>query len=214
MPMLSKNSESGGKIIQAASKLFASQGYHGTSTRQIAHLAEVAENTLFRQFAHKEELFWVTLRDHSSRFRLSRDLQDGLEQCEPPEIVLPKILDLFTDTARFKPEFFQMVAVAFLELHWKAELFGNDFLSPIMLQISGYLETNIKCGRIRGKDPAILMAALITTTLIHPEISRLICRDKSLYRDTQCAGREYSRFWLDLLAVKPSNAPPHRFGEY
>jgi len=52
------------KIAQAAAKLFANQGYHGTSTREIARLSEVSENTLFRHFENKEELFWSALRSH------------------------------------------------------------------------------------------------------------------------------------------------------
>jgi AcrR family transcriptional regulator len=54
-----KNSERAGKIVQAAAQLFARQGYHGTSTREIAHLADISENTLFRYFEHKEDLFWT-----------------------------------------------------------------------------------------------------------------------------------------------------------
>jgi hypothetical protein len=50
------------KAVQAAGKLFARQGYHGTSTREIAQLGEVSENTLFRHFDHKEDLFWAAIR--------------------------------------------------------------------------------------------------------------------------------------------------------
>jgi hypothetical protein len=70
MPVISKSSATTDKIIEAASKLFSRQGYHGTSTRQIAQLAGVGENTLFRQFDHKEENFWSNLRYHWSGLKL------------------------------------------------------------------------------------------------------------------------------------------------
>jgi AcrR family transcriptional regulator len=187
------------KIIEAATKLFARQGYHGTRTRQIAHLAGVGENTLFRQFNHKEDLFWSALHYHSSGLKLCRDLVDGLTQCDTPQVVLPKILDLLTEMASYKPELLRLIAVAFLELHWKADQFGDEYLSPGLVKISRYLEINIEQGKLRQVDPAILTTALMMTTVVHPGISKLIDRNRSLYRSSGEAGRTYSKFWLALL---------------
>src|ERR1039458_6892443 len=104
MPIVAKTSGSSDKIIEAAGKLFARQGFHGTTTRQIAQLADVGENTIFRQFVHKEQLFWSTLQAQSSGLKLRRDLEEGLLRCDSPQIVLPKIIDLLTDIANYKPE--------------------------------------------------------------------------------------------------------------
>ncbi|MFN2144583.1 MAG: TetR/AcrR family transcriptional regulator [Anaerolineales bacterium] len=45
-----------GRIMQAASRLFAEKGYAGTTTRAIAELAEVNEVTIFRHFGTKDNL--------------------------------------------------------------------------------------------------------------------------------------------------------------
>jgi len=44
------------KILKAALKLFAQQGYSGTTTRELAQLAGVAEGTLFRHFESKKAI--------------------------------------------------------------------------------------------------------------------------------------------------------------
>jgi len=44
------------RILQAAEKLFARQGFDGTSTRDLAQAAGVAEGTLFRHFANKKAI--------------------------------------------------------------------------------------------------------------------------------------------------------------
>ena len=44
------------KIIYTAARLFVDQGFHGTSTAQIAKEANVATGTLFHHFKSKEEL--------------------------------------------------------------------------------------------------------------------------------------------------------------
>ncbi|QNP29520.1 TetR/AcrR family transcriptional regulator [Cylindrospermopsis curvispora] len=44
------------RILIAALRLFASQGFDGTTTRDLAHAAGVAEGTLFRHFANKKAI--------------------------------------------------------------------------------------------------------------------------------------------------------------
>ncbi len=44
------------KILQAALKLFARQGYDGTTTKDLAKLAGVAEGTVFRHFENKKAI--------------------------------------------------------------------------------------------------------------------------------------------------------------
>jgi AcrR family transcriptional regulator len=104
MPVVSKSAVRTDQILQAAGKLFACQGYHGTSTREIARLAEVSENTLFRHFENKEELFWSSLRSCSAGLKFRRDVLEGLTKCGPPEVVLPKVLDMLADTVNYRPE--------------------------------------------------------------------------------------------------------------
>src|ERR1035441_6198987 len=89
MPHTPKSLERTDKIVQAAGKLFARQGYNGTSTREIAQLADVSENTLFRHFDHKEDIFWAALRWHSSGLRLRSEILEEMENCEAPEVILP-----------------------------------------------------------------------------------------------------------------------------
>jgi AcrR family transcriptional regulator len=44
------------RILQAARRLFARQGYDGTTTRELAQAAGVAEGTIFRHFENKKAI--------------------------------------------------------------------------------------------------------------------------------------------------------------
>jgi AcrR family transcriptional regulator len=44
------------KILQAAQKLFARHGYDGTTTKELAETAGIAEGTLFRHFTNKKAI--------------------------------------------------------------------------------------------------------------------------------------------------------------
>jgi len=202
MPVTPKSSVRGDKILQAAGKLFARQGYYGTSTREIARLAGVSENTLFRHFENKEELFWASLRSYSAGLKFRQDVLRGITQCDSPEAVLPKLIEMLADTVNHRPELLRLIAVAFIELHTKADEFCLEFLSPVFSTINHYLEMNIKGGKIRNLDPTILTSALMMTVLTHPGIYNLIDGNKPVYSNSLEAHRAYARFWLDLIVPR------------
>lgn len=195
-----KNSTTRQKITVAAAQLFARQGYHGTSTREIARLADVSENTLFRLFERKEELFWTALRSRCSVAILRRDLIEGMDRGDVPEVVLPKIIEFLTDIINFSPELLRLIAVAFLEMQWKADAFCDECISPTFSAISKYLATRIQKGSVRKLDPTMVTVALTTMVLVHPWISRHSVEDKTVYSDGREAQRAYIEFWLDILA--------------
>ena len=56
------------RILEAALKVFASEGYTGATTRKIAEEANVAEVTLFRKFRSKENLLKEVLNNNRTVF--------------------------------------------------------------------------------------------------------------------------------------------------
>ena len=188
------------KIVAAAGKLFARQGYHATSTREVAQLADVGENTVFRHFNNKEGLFWATLEAQFAELELSKELTDGRQQHKAPELVLPRILELLSDTADFKPELLRLIAVAFLELQGKMDGFCHKHLSPFLNVVNNYFEASIESGKMRDLDTTILTSALIMTSLAHASINSLIDSDKTSYSNRLKAHRSHASFWLDVLA--------------
>lgn len=200
MTFTSKNSEQINKIVHAAAQLFARQGYHGTSTREIARLADISENTLFRYFEHKEDLFWAALRSRLSGLELRRDLLSGISDGASPEVVLPQIFALLIDTAILKPELLRLMAIAFIELRWKAAAVCYEYLSPVFSAVNGYLASTIESGKLRNVDPSLLTATLATSVMVHPEFTKLIAGAPPPYSDTREAIQVYTKFWLDVLS--------------
>lgn len=62
------------RIIQAASELFAEQGYTGTSMDQIAEAAGVSKGTIFYNYKNKSELFEQLIRS------AALTIADGMQQ--------------------------------------------------------------------------------------------------------------------------------------
>lgn len=64
-------------IMEAATRLFADEGFHGTSTRKIAAAAGVSEGTLFHYFKTKNVLLLAILDDFYAG--LNRSAQEGIQ---------------------------------------------------------------------------------------------------------------------------------------
>ena len=73
------------RIVEASVRLFSNQGFNGTSTREIARLADVNESSVFRYFPTKEGLFWAALQSCLDKVCLRKDLKTGLAQAGDPE---------------------------------------------------------------------------------------------------------------------------------
>lgn len=206
MPL--KNSVRTERIVDAAAQLFARQGYHGTSTREIARLAEVSENTLFRHFDHKEDIFWSALRQNVAALRPRWELLGGIKAGESPEVVLPKILELLADAANCKPDVIRLIAVAFVELQGKAESLCRELILPVFSEISRYLAASVQKGEVVEVDPTLLAASLMSMVLIHPQLTRLVDSTTTTVLDNRANVNAYSKFWLDVLSPRlPSSAP-------
>jgi len=198
---MAKKSDVPDRIVHAAVALFSRQGYHGTSTREIARLADVSEVTVFRYFERKEDIFWSALSASFSAIKLRIGLLDPGSECEPPEVILPRILSLLIDTATFSPEMVRLVAVAFLEVRGRAEEVCREHLTPLFNAIAGYLQASILKGTVKDLDPSIMTAAIMLTVFAQPELSRFVegCRLSRL--DSRQTIEAYTTFWLSTLAT-------------
>lgn len=69
------------RILQAASRLFAQRGYHGTSTRDIAQEVGIRQPSLFHHFANKRRIMGTLQRlEFTPTLRLLEAANNGGEQ--------------------------------------------------------------------------------------------------------------------------------------
>src|ERR1700722_4414288 len=204
MTKASKQSDCTSQLLNAAAQLFAHQGYHRTTTREIAHLAGVSENTLFRHFSRKEDLFWSALRSRLSGLKFQRSLLGGITETEAPKVIIPKIIHLFVETGTLRPETVRLISVAYLELHWKADDVCREYLSPLVSLIHRYIRVSIERGTMLNTDPTMATVALMMTVMGYPGLSKLISGQLSIHLDSQEIIKAHSQFWLSAFT------PPDR----
>jgi AcrR family transcriptional regulator len=196
---MAKKTDVPSRIVRAAIALFSRQGYHRTSTRDIARLADVSEVTLYRHFEHKEDVFWAAL---ASCFETIKPRLGSLEpgaRNSAPEVFLPRIVHMLVDTATFSPELARLVAIALLEVRGKAEEVCRGHMTPLFTTITKYLQSNIEAGYIRNLDPAIMAVGIALTVFAQPDLSKLIEGCVLSRMDNRAVVETYTQFWLGAL---------------
>ena len=98
-----------------------------------------------------------------------------------------------------------MIAVALIELRWKAESICQQRLTPVFAAFTRYLARNIEMGRIRNLDTRMITSALAMTAIVHPDLSRLISGGPPPHPDSRDAVRAYTKFWLDIPTPQSIN---------
>ena len=186
------------RIIEAAAHLFSRQGFSGTSTREIARLADVNETSLFRYFPTKQDIFWAALQSRLERLRIRKELQSALANRGRPEVVVPLIAELLVHISTFHMELIWLLYVGFLELGP-----GTGRLSRA--SCAGYpghqrvSRPSVKSGTLRDVDPSLATVAFAATVLAHQGLYPLLESTGSPFANTDEAVLAYSRFWLNAL---------------
>jgi len=187
------------RITRAAIALFSRQGYHGTSTRDIARLADVSEVTLYRYFEHKEDIFWAALDCCFDALKPRLTSLQANRGSLTPHAFLRKALNVLVDTATFSPELIRLIAIALLEMRGKAEDVCRGHISPFLALMSTYFQDNIEAGNMRNLNASISALAISLTVLGQPELSRLFDGCELSKMDRSDVVNAYSEFWIGAL---------------
>ncbi len=189
--------------------IFARQGYHGTSTREIARLSNLSEVTLFRHYENKGALFLDVLESNLDIITYRSNFLRKPSTPSRLEDMLPQIFALMHDLATYAPQVIKLIAIAYLEVHGEAEDICSTRLSAIFREVAGYLDKNMKTGRLRSMDPGMTAAAMALSAIAQAEIKRFGVVQPHSRSTTRKTIEEFATFWGSILIPGPSNRPAH-----
>ncbi|MGH2582151.1 MAG: TetR/AcrR family transcriptional regulator [Anaerolineales bacterium] len=146
---------SSGRVAEAAFELFVTQGYHGTSMRQIAEAAGLKPASIYNHFTSKEEIFRLILLERHPYHELLPILETA-EGENTEELIRNVALRAFK-SIRKRKELLHLLFIEIVEFDGKhlGEIFRT--ISPRVLKFLGRLP--ITKGELRPiSKPNILMS--------------------------------------------------------
>ena len=139
------------QILDAATRLFAEKGFHRTTTKDIADLADVAEGTLYNYFANKDDLLFGIMQrlTHSMSFDVMHI--EALPTADTREHFIA-LLQTYRD---FQYQNATMLQALLSEILANTELrqrYYQQLLEPSIIALEKDLSKHSKLGQIRPVD--------------------------------------------------------------
>jgi len=140
------------KILDAAIRVFASEGYEGATTRKIAEAAGVNEVTLFRKFQSKENILRAVIT-------INRDVilktLDSVLRMEKEEDIETCLRTIGIGLMKVMRERVHIMVILIAEGRRNPEIAAilESVIQIIVARISEYFEFLIQNGKMRYTDP-------------------------------------------------------------
>lgn len=141
------------RILQAGKQLFAQKGYEGTTTKDLAAAAGVAEGTLFRHFANKKAILievatqgWVEILTD-----LLTELSEMGSYKAVSQVLQRRMMNLHENS--------DMMRVCFMEAQFHPELRDRvqaEVIDKMMNVAEAFFQTAMERGIYRPMNPKVV----------------------------------------------------------
>jgi AcrR family transcriptional regulator len=182
------------QIIDVARDLFASRGYEGTTTRELAETVGINEALLFRHFPTKEDLYWAVLQHmidmRGTKDRLREYVGAGMSDRETLITIGREILNRNLQLTR-------LLFYSALERHELSERFFKTHVIAYHEIVREFIHNGMVEGRFRVMDPLLAARAFIGMFSYHFQIQELFSGKKYQQFENEDVVEQLVDIWLD-----------------
>lgn len=187
------------QILRVAIKLFAYEGFNGTTTKKIAQEAGVSEAMVFRHFATKRELYHAIL-DHKACEGGNPNPCEWAGEAlaaKDDEQFFYQILISALNHHEEDPEFMRLLFHSALEGHELAEMFVEQNIVPLYEFMSAYISQRQADGALRDDiNPRVIIRAFVGM-MIHHSLNNTLWDKKRHLLDI--SNEEAARSFVEIL---------------
>lgn len=145
------------KILKAAERLFAKQGYHGTEVESIARAAGVSKGTVYNYFENKAEILFSDIEDGLQE--LNKRMSEGTKSIKGSTEKLKKGIEIYIDhLEKNRP----LLKILFGE-HLHLAAFKNRYYKSIFARtehLERIIREAIENGEMKKVDPYVAATSL------------------------------------------------------
>jgi TetR/AcrR family transcriptional regulator len=155
------------RILREAMACFATNGFRGTTTRELAARAGITEAALYRYFPSKEALYGAIVdRKMVAPPILSEGLREDAERGDD-RAVLVGLARAILERGQADPAFLRILTFTALEGHALAEPFFAARVRKLREFLADYLARRVAEGAFRPVDPMLASRAFLGMVFDH-----------------------------------------------
>jgi AcrR family transcriptional regulator len=184
------------QILAIATRIFAQQGFQGTTTKLIAERSGVTEALIFRHFPGKEELYWAVIERKIDCAAPIEHLVENLEAGGNDLEVLSRVALEVLERRSKDQTLTRLLLYTALEKHELSERFFRNYISNYFEVLARFIRDGIRAGRFRKVDPLLAARGFVGMVVYHSWIQELYGGNKVQEFDPQVVSRTLAQIWL------------------
>lgn len=163
------------QLLETALDLFSRKGFEGTTTKELACAAGVAEAVIFRHFPSKQALYTAAL-DYKVQSGEAQSWLTETKACmdrDDDEGLFRTIASRVLRSYRTDPRFERMVLFAALEGHEVALAYMRQQSFPLIQLLDEYLLRRQAQGALLGLRPVLIVSAVFGMAHHYAQVSQM-----------------------------------------
>ncbi|MGK7902196.1 MAG: TetR/AcrR family transcriptional regulator [Hormoscilla sp.] len=191
------------RILQAAQRLFARKGYDGTTTRDLALSAGVAEGTIFRHFESKKAILieiasagWIEILTD-----LLTDLSEMASYRSVAQMMRRRMMNIHKNN--------DLLRICFMEAQFHPELrdrIQSEVIVKMMDVAEAFIQTGIDRGIYRPINPRIVAQIFLGMFTIAGFSQNTLLEPNSSPQEMKEMAEVLADIFLNGVLVKPQKS--------
>ena len=195
------------QILEIATRLFARQGFQGTTTKQISQHAKVNEALIFRHFPGKDELYWAVIERKIASAAPREHLREQLElEGDDLEVFTRLAAEILNRRAKDQT-LSRLLLFSALENHGLSHRFFLTYVTGYYELLAEFIRRRIEAGRFRPVDPLLAARGFLGMVIYHSWVQELFGGKRYQKFDVQQVSRTLAEIWLQGMLAKPGPDP-------
>jgi AcrR family transcriptional regulator len=192
------------QILQVATELFASKGYEGATTREIARRAKVNEAIIFRHFPTKEELYWAVIEAKCKVSANKGFLTELLALDQPVRETFASLAETILGRREKDQSLTRLLFFTALENHRLSHRFFQSYVADYYEILGDYIQQRMDTGEFRKLDPQLAARGFLGMVVYHSLIQDLFGGSNFQKYDIREVAETMTDIWLQGMLT--SNA--------
>jgi AcrR family transcriptional regulator len=193
------------QILQVATELFASKGYDGATTREIARRARVNEAIIFRHFPTKEELYWAVIEAKVQSAGAKEFMRDILNAGKSLRETFSELAETILRRREKDQTLSRLLFFSALENHRLSHRFFQSYVADYYELLGDFIQQRIDEGQFRDVNAQLAARGFLGMVVYHSLIQDLFGGSKFHPFDVHAAAESMADIWLEGMLSKTSS---------
>lgn len=197
------------QILEAATQLFARQGFQGTTTKQISENTGVTEALIFRHFASKDDLYWAVIERKITATAPGEHMRERLSAGGSDLEVLSGVARQILERRAKDQTLSRLLLYTALENHRLSHRFFRTYVAECYEVLADYICHRIGDGAFRPVDPLLAARGFLGMVVYHSWIQELFGGKRYQNFSVQQVSKTLAELWLQGMLSTAEIASPH-----